>query len=332
MDEHIRKIVAEAPPLSEEQARKIAVLFDVERQRATARAERRPYNAGAPEGLSCRSRLPGKPEQSNEEVLHAYRKAWDEGLARTPMFSIWYPSPEDVFRWRIQFDCGCVEERMTTTDDPQSLLDKSDKDWRTDECLPPGQYLCRRRDHPNHAFPVRDVASWDGPVGEQDLPADPVDPPEWWGDESAEKWANYRKGPRTLASWNASLTCSHHFTTLMAIDWTPEQGLRAATPERLAEMRVEWAEAYAPDPIPDEYARQLDAGWPQLYHYLDCDVCKNVRKPVAYQPLGWLVPPPRGPRKPRMRTPEERLRAELAKTERDAKRLRDELKRLEQQG
>jgi hypothetical protein len=29
----------------------------------------------------------------------------------------------------------------------------------------------------------------------------------------------------------------------MAIDWMPEQGLRKTTPERLAEMRVEWAEA-----------------------------------------------------------------------------------------
>jgi hypothetical protein len=333
MDEHIRKIVAEAPPLSEEQARKIAGLFDIEHRRAEARAERRPYTGGAPQGLARRSSLPGKPEQSNEEVLQAYRKTWDEGLARTPMWSMWYPCPEDIFRWRIQFDCGCIEERMTTTDDPQSLLDKSDKDWLTDEYLPSGQYLCRRRDHPHHGFPVRDIASWDGRVGEQELPADPVDPPEWWGDESAEKWAQYRKGPRTLASWKATLTCGHRFTTLMALDWTPEQGLTEATPERLAEMRVEWAEEYAPDPIPDDYARRLDAGWPRLYHHLDCDVCKNVRKPVVYQPLGWLVPPPPPPRKPRkQKTPEERLRAELAKTEREAKRLRDELKRLEQQG
>lgn len=93
MDEYIRKIVAQAPPLSEEQARKIAVLFDVERRAAEARAERRPHTGAAPEGLSCRSRLPGKPEQSNEEVLQEYRKTWDEGLAQTPMFSMWYPCP-----------------------------------------------------------------------------------------------------------------------------------------------------------------------------------------------------------------------------------------------
>ena len=91
---------------------------------------------------------------------------------------MWHPCPEDIFRWRIQFDCGCIEERMTTTDAPQTLLEKSDTDWRTGEYLLPGQYLCRRRDHPHHACPVRDIASWDGRDGEQDLPADPVDPPE----------------------------------------------------------------------------------------------------------------------------------------------------------
>jgi hypothetical protein len=57
---------------------------------------------------------------------------------------------------------------------------------------------------------------------------------------------------------------------------------------------------------------------------------RTFRKPVSYQPLGWLAPTPPLPRK--QKTPEERLRAELAKTDREAKRLRDELKRLEQQG
>ncbi|MDQ1247248.1 MAG: hypothetical protein QG597_1618 [Actinomycetota bacterium] len=332
MDEYIRKVVAEAPPLSEEQARKIAVLFDVERHRAEARAERRPYSGGAPEGLACRTTLPGKPEQSNEEVLQAYRETWNAGLAQTPMWSMWYSCPEDIFRWRIQFDCGCIEERMTTTDDPQALLEKSDTDWRTGEHLLPGQYLCRRSDHSHNACPVRDIASWDERDGEQDLPADPVDPPDWWGDESTDKWAAYRKGPRRLATWKATLTCGHKFTTLMEVGWAPEQGLTRATPERLAEMRVGLAQAYAPDSIPGKYVRQLDAGWPQLYHHLDCDVCRDVRRPVAYQPLAWLIPPPPRPRKPRrQKTPEECLRAELAKTEREAKRLRAALKRLERQ-
>jgi len=69
MDEYIRKIVAEAPPLSDEQNSKIAGLFDVERQRAQGRAERRPYTGGVLDGLKRREHLPGKPRQSNEEVL-----------------------------------------------------------------------------------------------------------------------------------------------------------------------------------------------------------------------------------------------------------------------
>jgi hypothetical protein len=62
---------------------------------------------------------------------------------------------------------------------------------------------------------------------------------------------------------------------------------RAAT---VAEMRVEWAEEYAPEPIPDEYGRQLDAGLPQLYHYLDCDVCKK-RSQAGRLPVAGMVGP-----------------------------------------
>src|SRR5690349_15641227 len=112
MDEHVRKIVAEAPPLSHEQARTIAALLDVDGQRAKARAEREPYNGDAPTGLTRRSSLPGTPLQSNEQVLQSYRKTWDEGLARTPLWSLRHASPEDIFRWRIKFDCDCIEERM----------------------------------------------------------------------------------------------------------------------------------------------------------------------------------------------------------------------------
>lgn len=75
MDEYIRKIVAEAPPLSDEQARKIAGLFDIEHRRAQDRAERRPYTAGASEGvkhlcsvvLCCRDRCTGGQGESRSK-------------------------------------------------------------------------------------------------------------------------------------------------------------------------------------------------------------------------------------------------------------------------
>lgn len=176
-DEYIKKVVAAAPPLSPEQERAIARIFDIEGQRAQRRADRRPYSGGAPPGLT-RRRFSGAPEHSNDEVLEAYRKRWDEGLERSPMYSMYHTSPEDTFRWRTQFDCGCVEERITGSDDPQSILDGSDRDWRSSEALPPGQYWCRG-DHPKRDLPLRAIASWDERVEERELPADPIEPPEY---------------------------------------------------------------------------------------------------------------------------------------------------------
>jgi tetracycline repressor-like protein len=70
VDEHVAKIVAEAPPFSPEQARDIARIFDIEGSRAQKRGERQPHPASTPPppGLKKRS-LPGAPERSNEEVL-----------------------------------------------------------------------------------------------------------------------------------------------------------------------------------------------------------------------------------------------------------------------
>lgn len=334
-DEHTRKLVADAPELSAEQARKIASLFDAEGSRARKRAERQPHPASAPPPPGLKRRQLGKPARSNDEALMAYRQQWDEGLARTPMFSMWHASPEDIFRWQIQFDCGCTEERSTTTDDPQSLLDGSDENYFTGQKLPPGEYLCHRAlDHKEEReYPLRDIASWDECIGQRELLADPIDPPDWWlgdDDETGLNWARHRHAePCDVMDWKATLTCGHQIQVDRAVDWTPDQPLRRATPERLAEMRAEITDLYAPEPIPSREAKMLDAGWPELSTYLDCDACKVMCKPAAFEPLGWLVPPPPTPRKPRkQKSPEERLRARLRQAEREAARLRAELKQL----
>jgi hypothetical protein len=63
---------------------------------------------------------------------------------------------------------------------------------------------------------------------------------------------------------------------------------------------------------------------------MDCSLCPIVREPVAYEPLGWLVPPPRPPRKPRKhKSPKELKAARLKQVECEAKTLRAELKALE---
>ena len=106
------------------------------------------------------------------------------------------------------------------------------------------------------------------------------------------------KGQHTLALWKATLTCGHQFTTLMALDWTPEQGL-AAAPSRSGWPRCAWSGAEAQDARPDPRRVRPD-NWTRdgrSCTTTSTAMCaSNVRKPVAYQPLGWLVPPPPGPR------------------------------------
>jgi hypothetical protein len=350
LDEHVAKIVAEAPPFSAGQARDIARIFDVERSRAQKRAERQPHPASAPPPPGLRKRsLPGVPERSNEEVLAAVRQRWEEGLANTPMYSLWFTSPEDMFRWRVQFDCGCIEDWCNTSDDPQSLLDATRHNpfdfLDGKKNLRPGQYLCKGQ-HPRPHLPLREVASWDERLGEKVIPTDPAEPPDWWvkamakkaehkaaegeefDDEPEESWADVRQvEPKTVAEWTATLTCGHGMKTTKDLDWTPDQGV-IRSPETVADIRARHAKRGVE---PSGWiAKSLAAGWPDDALDMDCRLCPIVRKPVAYEPLGWLVPPPKPPRKPRQyKSPKELKAARLKQVEREAKRLRAELKALE---
>jgi len=311
------------PPMSDEQKRQIATLFDADRTRERRRAERqvRRAEAPAPPGLASR-KLPGRP-RPKEDVLQEYRGWYDAGAAKEPMWSVWCPAPEDVFRWRWQFDCGCIEERLTDSDDPQSILDGSDRDpYRSRQQLPHGQYLCGG-EHPTPSLPLRDIASWDECLGRRLLPADPVRPRHGI---PADVWAVIRHGDQGwVADWKATLTCGHHIEVQRNVDWTPEQGLNRATPARLEEMRLELAKVNAPEPIPDHDQKMLDAGWPELGYYLDCRQCPIVRTVVAYEPLGWLVAPAKQARARRQKSRREVLEERIRRTERELKQLRKEL-------
>lgn len=349
-DEYVAKIVAEAPPFSPEQARDIARIFDVEGSRAQKRAERLPHSASAPppRGLNRRN-LPGTPERSDEEVLASVRKQWGKGLAKTPMYSLYYTSPEDMFRWRVQFDCGCIEEQMNASDNPQSLLDATRHNpfnfLDGKKNLPPGEYLCKG-EHSRPDLPLREVASWDERLGEKVIPADPVEPPDWWvkamakraerkapsGDEFDEepedRWEDVRQAePKMVVEWTATLTCGHGMKTKKELDWTPDQGV-LRSPETVADVHARHAKRGVE---PSGWiAKSLAAGWPDDAHGMDCSLCPIVRHPVAYEPLGWLMPPPKPPRKPRKhKSPKELKAARLKQVESEAKTLRAELKALE---
>jgi hypothetical protein len=311
------------PPMSDEQKRRIATLFDADRTRERRRAERKPRRADAPAppGLASR-KFPGSP-RPKQDVLQEYRSWYDASAAKEPMWSIWYPAPEDVFRWRWQFDCGCIEERLTHSDHPQSILDNSDRDpYRSRQQLPHGQYLCRG-EHTMPSPPLRDIASWDECLGRRLLPPDPVKPQYGIPDDV---WALIRHGDqRWVTGWKATLTCGHQIEVQRNPDWTPELGLKRATSARLQEMRPELAKVYAPEPIPDHDQKMLDAGWPELGSYLDCPLCPIVRTVTAYEPVGWLVAPAKQVQAPRRKSRREVLEERIRRTERELKQLRKEL-------
>jgi hypothetical protein len=193
---------------------------------------------------------------------------------------------------------------------------------------------------------LREVASWDERLGEKVIPADPVEPPEWWvkaiakraehkdatgeefDDEPEETWEDIRRAePKTVVEWTATLTCGHGMKTHKDLDWTPDKGV-IRSPETVADIRARHAKRGVE---PSGWiAKSLVAGWPDDAHGMDCSLCATVRKPVAYEPLGWLVPPPKPPRKPReVKSAKELKATRLRQVEREAKKLRAELKALE---
>jgi hypothetical protein len=136
---------------------------------------------------------------------------------------------------------------------------------------------------------------WIGPKV-KDFPPDPVEPPELWADDP-EMWALVRHdAAHSSAFWKVILACGHVETVVTDV----------------------------------EQMRLVKARYPRPAPWLPCTMCTWVKSLVAYERIGWLVPPPKPPRKPRrQRSREEILRAHVKRTERELARLRRELREAE---
>jgi hypothetical protein len=266
--------------------------------------------------------LPGQP-RPNEDVVREYADAKHQLLRANPhkavVVDLLYPDPEAVYRWRVTFDCGCIDERLTGSDDPDSLAKSSAHDPVSQRRLPPGHHLCGLQ-HDLRARPVRDIVDW-GERRVVGLPADPIESDEI----DPLVWAKIRRPkPHEAAFWKTRLSCGHFEDVVTEMDWKPDDGPSYPSAERLKEMRAEW-----PDEDDDSYYVQLlRAGWPRPAPFRECRVCPRVRSVVAHEPVGWLAKrkPVRAKSqtRPSRATLESQLRAAEAKTAR----LRNELKYL----
>jgi hypothetical protein len=283
-------------------------------------------------------RLPGKA-RPRDDVLREYmeglrrrRDAIDARWSNTNSFVLYdILAPDEsaeLYRWRVQLDCGCIKEAMTRGDNtlPHEVP------W-TDHVyyaqLPVGQVVCHHDDHPES--PYRKITDWDT-RSEHTLPADPAEPPDWvmsasekTGNDPADFWAALRHNePGTTAMWRVTLECGHVTEVSADVDWNPTDGPRRTSAQRLREMRAEMEEDEdEPSPLREHMRRMLDEGWPMPQTETTCFACTSVRRFVAYQRVGWLVP---RQTKPRPSKPSrESLTRRLSAAEAEAQRLRDQL-------
>lgn len=154
-----------------------------------------------------------------------------------PVFwPIFVPKAEDMHRWRVQLECGCLHEVFTRgkADYPD------DGSWLEpimQRPLPVGEYWCTN-DHGEAGRAYRDVVEWlEREVKE--LPPDPAESP--YEGMDPETWAKVRHAePHSTAFWRVRLSCGHFKVQVATdVDWRPEDGPKLSTEKRAAEMRRE---------------------------------------------------------------------------------------------
>ena len=289
-----------------------------------------PGETGAPApAAAVLRRLPGKA-RPREEALRAY---WECNLKRRDCIPavLWpflAPGPEEFYRWRVQLDCGCIKEVLTTG--PSHRPDATRwADGANDAWLPAGQVICV---HNAPALaPYREIATW-GERREVTFPADPVEPPDW---ATAETWAVTRHGePHSRTFWKATLACGHVTEVPADLDWNPADGPKRVSAGRQQEMTTEWEQFWTEQPNAHEpherehTRRMLTDGWPIPQPERNCHTCSLARTITACQRIGWLVPRPPEPKSPKaLSLPKPPSRTSLRRQLREAESRAGELRR-----
>lgn len=273
-------------------------------------------------------RLPGA-SRPRREVLADYEEWRQKRKAHLEpvLWSLLIPEATALFRWRVQLNCGCIQELHT-----------SGKDRYPDEVrwpdplgygpLPEGELACKEG-HTTRPKPYHRVAEWRS-SRIVNFDADPEECPDDTRDP--EVWAIVRRPePHASRFWRVTLDCGHSAEMCADVDWKPEDGPHLASSDRLRAMAIEFEE-YDRDNPPatpqdeverDHWRRMVEEGWPRPRTEYDCFTCTLTHQITGYQRVGWLVPPPKPPA-PR-RSERELLAERLLRAEAEAAKLRKRL-------
>lgn len=141
--------------------------------------------------LSGRARSSAQAKMEFDESVVGLKRRYSRVL-----WSLLIPKAEEIYRWRMQLECGCVREIFTHGE--ASYPDqRSDGDPLTGQRLPMGGYWCaeHRREEP-----FRVIVEW----VEAEIKEFPPDPEEPQYDLDLEEWAKLRHTEPHSVAKNAS--------------------------------------------------------------------------------------------------------------------------------
>ena len=286
---------------------------------------------GCPGRLLRRVPGPARPRREVLDEVEAYvaerRQHIDPVLA-----SLLLPDPRKLYRWKVELECGHVDEVLTIGPD-RFPDERRYHDNLTQTNLNAGEMWCRDKSHWEEPKPYRDIREW---VSSKvvDFEADPIEPKDGW-DPDTWKIIRHDK-PTSSRFWRVLLACGHHYDHVVTdVDWTPDSGPKTATVKRAREMKAEMEEYWATDPeaspkcqIERAHMRKMiELRWPRPTPEQACCACAHARQITGYQRIGWLVPPPK-PAKP-AKSQRELLEEQVARAETEARRLRARLDELD---
>jgi hypothetical protein len=287
--------------------------------------------------------LPGsaRPQEEALAELRDYQrrlqKKVGDRIAADVLAEFLLPKPEEVFRWRVALDCGCVVEEWTRgRDDFPDVHQVRDPLTRHAHYLPLGERRCRDQDHhlPGPTSkPYREIVDWVDRDLVEHQPGPEHDP---HGILDDELWAVTRNTEaKTSAHWTVLLDCGHYSSgPVTAPDWKPENGPTLVSLERQREMLREQEEWEAKEPDLDgELAAErahirlmTELRWPRPAPVEQCYWCPRGVHIIGYQRIGWLAkkPKPQAAPKPRRQV----LEGRLAQLQSDQAKLEQELREL----
>lgn len=283
---------------------------------------------------SLLTKVPGRARPQKQAFA-----LFEEGVAELrrryipEVHCLFVPKAEDIYRWKVQLECGCTGEIFT-----RGREHFPDENSATDPFsgyrLPAGELRCWS-DHAPKQQTYSEIVEWiTSEVME--FPADPEEPEYGM---SAKAWAKLRHAePYSSEIWTVKLACGHIYTSVVTrVGWKPEDGPLLVSEERTAEMRRKLEASWSdPDGWPDEgperehFRKMLDMRWPRPEPEQECRACPYARRITGYQRIGWLVSrtPPAPVQKPAV--DRKKVEAKLAAAQTQVERLRKQLGDLDE--